>query len=193
MKPPSATELLHAKVYDPVKAREYYLRTRELKGRKGGSGDTINSKKVFNKAATGNEGTYKRPTPTKSNRQEELAAQRAALQKRLERLRDVLAELVEAAKKRSGVETKPEDTPKDKASRNEAAKKEKPLTAKQKAEKAEKAREDYEKESGGSSLSKDVAQLQSQIADIQKQIQAAMAKARENSSSPKPKTAAKGR
>lgn len=186
--------LLHGRVYDPVKAREYYLRTRQLKGRRRPRVFDPNPNRVtkaeFEKAATGNEGMYKRPPPPA-----DLKEQRDALVKRLGRLREVLDKLVEAAKARSGVEvtSDPSDSPADKAERNEVAKKNTPLTEAQKREKAEKAREEYKKENGGPSLSTEVQQLQKQVVEIRKKIDAAMAEARRKSSGPQNQTAPVGR
>ena len=127
---------------------------------------------------------------TKS-RQAELRAQKEALEKRLDRLREVLAELVAEAKKRSGGDPnkkkrgdekdKAPETKADKADRNKAEKDQKPLTAKQKADKAKKAKEAYEKENPNS-LSMDVEILREQVKDIQVKIQKALAdaKARRN-------------
>lgn len=193
--------LFHAsKYYDPQKAREYYLRTRVLKGRKKGSADDTVTRREFKRAATGNEGTYARPggKPNRSktkSRRAELQAQKEALQKRLERLREVLEELVEAAKKRSGGDPNKKkddkkdrapETPKDKADRNKDRKKDKPETAAEKKERAKKAKEEYEKEHPNS-LSTDVEILKEQVADIQKKIQAQLDAARERRSKSGPK------
>lgn len=170
--------LSHARVYDPVKAREYYLRTRQLKGRRTGLSTEPAPKSRVS-------GTNAPARKTKSSRrQEELRAQKAALERRLEKLKNSLALLVDAAKVRSGVESKPDpkETANDKADRNESSKKEKPLTAKQKKDKAAAAKEAYEKETGGgSSLSGDVAALQEQIKSVRAQLEAAIAAARRSS------------
>lgn len=191
------SELLHyAPGYDPAKARAYYLRTRQLKGRRKGplADKTTMSRAEFLKKAQGNEGMYDRP-PSPEEQREKLEAQKQALIARLGRLREVLEKLVEAAKARSGIEVKsdPSDSPEDKATRNESAKKNTPLTTAEKREKAEKAREEYKKENGGPSLSTEVRQLQQQISDIQKKIQTAMAEARQKSSGPQNQTAPNGR
>lgn len=166
--------------YDPVKAREYYLRTRELKGRKKGTQTKLVGREARDKIQP-----YKKPSVAKpkanSNaaRRAELKAQKAALEKRLERLKEVLEQLVDAAKARSGVKKKESEkgkapeTPKDKADRNAAEKKRKPETASQKKERAKKAKEQYEKENPGS-LSEDIEILKEQIKDIQAKVQKAM-------------------
>jgi ADP-ribosylglycohydrolase len=115
--------------------------------------------------------------------------QKAALEARLVRLKEVLADLVEAAKKRSGVE----EESKTKETDTKETKPDKPLTAKEKREKREAAKEAYEKEKK-TSVSQEVAQLQSQIASVRDQIEAAIAAARRNrSSKSKSQTASNGR
>lgn len=174
--------------YDPVKAREYYLRTRKLKGRRPAALKTTDSRAEFKKHATGNEGRFARPQKASAkSRRAELQAQKEALKKRLDRLRDVLEQLVADAKKRSGVKKPKEDekdkapeTKADKADRNKAEKDRKPLTAKQKSDKAKKAKEAYEKEHPNS-LSQDVEILQEQVKDIQAKIHKAIEDARERS------------
>jgi len=183
---PNDPVLIHGRAYDPAKAHEYYLRNRKLKGRNKGSTDS---------SSPG--GSRPRASSTAGRRQSSkharLEAEKAALENRLERLRDVLAQLVEAAKKRSGVETKPtkKNSP-DKKSSQKESKKDSKLSVSEKKEKAEKAREEYQKEHG-MSTSQEVQQLQGQIADIRAQIQAAIQDARQKSSQRKPQTASKGR
>lgn len=209
------SQLLHyASGYDPVKAREYYLRTRKLKGRRV-------SKEEFKDAATGNEGKYDRPGNTKAEkaydaqqrkaRRAQLEKKQAELRQRLERLQQVLRELVEDAKKRSGVEVKKSGSDKktsesssseSKTKSKESSKSEKsePLTESEKREKAKKAREAYEKENGptksnggGQSLSTDVKALERKIQDIRAKIEKALEDARSKSSQSNNQTASKGR
>lgn len=173
--------------YDPVKAREYYLRTRKLKGRRPTTATrTVAGRggRRSTKALSGRSGKPNR-ADTKSRRAE-LLAQKAALEKRLDRLREVLEQKVAAAKTRSGVkkpkkedakDTAPE-TKADTADRNKDQKDRTPLTAKQKTDKARKAKEEYEKEHP-TSLSDDVAILREQVKDIQAKIQKTVADARE--------------
>lgn len=189
--------LLHySKGYDPVKAREYYLRTRQLRGRPrtAGTFDEAKGKKYYRQVqkAQGKE--------TQKAQREALEEQKAALRDRVERLNDLLAELVKAAKSRSGIETKaapvksdPEDTSQDKATRNESAKKDTPLTTSQKREKAEKAREEYAKENPGPSLSKDVQQLRAKVEAVKAQIEKARREAANNPPKQANQTARSGR
>jgi hypothetical protein len=84
--------------YDPVKRREYYLKNRQLKGHV--------PKAVTPLKVTPPRSAVK-PAPNRNQRQEErrrkLQAQVDALKARLQKLREALAELVKAAKARSGV------------------------------------------------------------------------------------------
>ncbi len=180
--------LIHGGVYDPAKAREYYLRTRQLKGRPAAS---VKSSTTPRRSSSGNS-----PRPKASfSQREELEARKAALEKRLDRLREVLASLVDAAKKRSGIDkpkTKDASSPETKdtkETKSKSSKTDKPLTEADKREK----REDYRKEQGAT-LSKDVQQLKSQVRDIQGMIKKAMADAqRKQSSKPNDQTASNGR
>lgn len=176
--------LFHRADYDPAKAREYYLRTRKLKGRQPG---------VQRSPGPGRSPAVAPTKPRRRSsaaRRAEIEAQRKQLEKRLDRLKEVLRELVEAAKKRSGVDES-KDTPQDKATRNEQRKKEKPLTATEKRKKAKADKERREKENKPTS-EKDLADLQAQIQDIRKKIQAALEDARKKAAKPS-KTASKGR
>lgn len=183
MSVPDDSALCHAGVYDPAKARAYYLRTRNLKGRKAGGQDV-----------TGQPQAEAVKTTKGSSRQQEIKAQKVALTKRLDKLRSILAELVDKAKSRSGVEDKPDknDPPSETAARNESNKKNTPLTASQKRQKTDKAREEYKKQ-GGPSASKELEQLQRQIKDIRAKIDQAIKDARRKTDQSKNQTASKGR
>lgn len=167
--------------YDPVKAREYYLRTRKLKGRRTGSSTPSPTPSSRSSRSPGGSGKPNR-ADTKSRRAQR-EAQKARLEARLDRLREVLEELVEAAKKRSGGDPNKKDgkdkapeTQADKADRNKDKKKDKPETAAEKKERAKKAKEEYEKEHPNS-LSTDIEILQEQVADIQAKIKKALSDA----------------
>jgi len=184
----AAEEILHRAAYDPVKAREYYLRTRQLKGRRPAAQVQPSGRRPG--GGTSNAGM--RPS-----RRKQLEAEKAKLEKRIEELKHALELLVEAAKKRAGVKPEKDDKdPKETADRNSKEKKGKPLTEKQKREKREAAREQYEKEKG-MTLSVEVSQLREQAQDIRAQLQAAIADARQRkphpSSSQPHQTASNGR
>jgi chromosome segregation ATPase len=145
-----ADELSHAS-YDAAKRRAYYLRTRNLKGRKSGKG--------------------KPPKKTRAQRQAErrrkLEAQVEALKGRLEKLRAALAKLTEEAKARSGVETK--KTPAKSASSTAKKSTEKKLTSAEKA-KAAKAAKEYREKNPDKVLADEVKSLNEKIKTIQERI-----------------------
>lgn len=154
--------ILHA--YDPVKRREYYLKNRQLKGRKHG----------FVKAATPR---VKSKAEIAKERHAKLEAQVAALKGRLEKLQAALKLLVEQAKKRSGV--KPTDDTADKkttADKKPDAKPKKltPAQKKAKAEAEKKARREQAIKDGtatDSDLSEEVKYLNERIKTIQARIE----------------------
>lgn len=176
--------------YDPVKAHEYYLKNRTLKGRAaaGASATSLRPRAATPSKAVKAVGQKPNRSNTKSRRAE-LEAQKAALEKRLDHLRDVLKKLVEEAKKTShkNAAKKPAskdekgrapETKADKADRNANEKSTKPLTAAQKHRKAAAAKKAYEKEHPNS-LSNDVDVLREQVKDIQTKIRKALADAAE--------------
>jgi uncharacterized protein YPO0396 len=149
--------------YDPVKRREYYLKNRQLKGHV--------PKAVTPLKVTPPRSAVK-PAPNRNQRQEErrrkLQAQVDALKARLQKLREALAELVKAAKARSGVKTpaKKQPSKKDAGNGKKAAPKQ---TAKQKADAAERSKEYYEKNKD-QVLSDEVKSLTAKIKTIQERI-----------------------
>lgn len=181
------SELFHG-TYDPAKAHAYYMKMRQLKGRQAGV-QKAPSGRPSGTRTSGHTGGKPNRADTKSYHAK-LEAEKAALEKRLTHLRDVLKELVDAAKKRSGGDPNHKKdhhqqqsatTPaaqKSKADRNAAQKKDKPLTATQKHHKAQAAKKAYEK-AHPNSLSQDIDVLQAQVKDIHTKIQKALDDARE--------------
>lgn len=165
--------------YDPQKARDYYLRTRKLKGRRKASAVSPSTNaNVAERLGTKRPGAAK-PAPKgkpklsaagKRRLRAKAEARVDALEARLDKLRDVLDQLVEAAKARSGVDPK-ED--KAKADKNTAEKDRKPQTAAEKREAAKKAKDKYEEENAGPSAK--AKALESKIADVQEKIKKAQA------------------
>lgn len=152
-------------VYDAVKRREYYLKNRNLKGRKHGSG-VVTKPRVKSRAEIAKE------------RHAHLQEQVSALKGRLERLQAALKILVEQAKKRSGV--KPTATAAGKkaaTSQHKANAKPQRLTAAQKKAKAEaekKARREQAIKNGTATngdLSSEVKSLNERIKSIQARIE----------------------
>jgi HSP90 family molecular chaperone len=115
-----ADELEHATstLYDATKRREYYLRTRKLKGRKHGS-----AKPPPHKTRAQLQAEHKRQQEAKV----------AALKVRLKKLQEVLAAEVKKAQIRSGVAPSKTTSKTSQKSSNSPAQK---LTAAQKAKKA---------------------------------------------------------
>lgn len=122
MRIPSEFELQHiGRLYDPVKAHQYYLRTRKLKGRRRGSSE---QPKGFARA------NLRRHEEAKPRQRRVLAARITSLEGKLRKLEAKIREMEhqEASEDRKG-----------KAKQERAAKeRDKPKTA---AEKAESARE----------------------------------------------------
>jgi DNA mismatch repair ATPase MutS len=165
MKTPSLDELIESlslahvdAPYDPAKRREYYLKTRQLKGRAGGQAFDISSTRTKNSSSLP---PVKKPKV--NSKQAEFQAKIDALNARLDKLKKVLAELVKQAQARSGVE--PADT---KSSSDKPAKK---LTAKQKADAAKRAKKSAEKNKNKPPTpSQQVKELETKIKAIQAKI-----------------------
>lgn len=170
--------LLHGADYDPVKAREYYLRTRELKGRQKGAQESSNSIPRGSREATpSNRGPAKAKPKAPVKKAVSPALQRRRdtqeridqINARLDALREVLRKLVEQAKTRSGVD--PKTVPSKSATKKATSAGSEKLTAAQKKEAAKKAKERYEKDHGKKeSLTSQEKALQAQVKDVQKKI-----------------------
>lgn len=130
MKTPTEFQISQlAHVYDPVKAHQYYLKTRKLKGRKPGKGDDPKSPGFSNSLKVGAT-KAKRSHDAKIRQRKELAAA-------IRNLEDKLKKLEALIRKKQHEESA--DNREAKAKKERAAKeKDKPKTA---AEKAEIARE----------------------------------------------------
>lgn len=177
--------LIHRAAYDPAKAREYYLRTRHLKGRHKG----VVLDKTARAVAQPVGGGHLRPS-----RREHLLAEKAALEKRLETLKNALQLLVDQAKRRSGVKVKPKhQTPAEQAKAKAAQKKaDSNLSPAEKAKKREASKKAYAKENH-TTLAQDVTELHKQIADYRAKIEQAVKDARAAAARTNHQTASKGR
>jgi chromosome segregation ATPase len=163
---PSERRLAHE--YDPVARREYYLKTRELTGRKKGSGDQLTR---LTRSSTIIEKPRQKPKPkTATERRKATEARLEALKGRLEKLQKVLADLVD----KTGGGHKKDDSP-DSKKRREPSK----LTAKQKADAAKRSKE-YRKKNPPS---EQIKQITAKI----KKIQAKIAKLRAEAKIPEKK------
>jgi hypothetical protein len=196
--------LLHAGTYDPVKAHEYYLRTRKLKGRNGG----VQTGPVGDQRQGGGPKTSGQ-SPARSNKSggggsgpvKIAAARQAALEKRLDVLRTALSKLVAQAKKESGAESSSSTSKTSSSSKSGGGSTtksdSKPLTAEEKRKNKERY-EKYKKEEPAKTKDKPepkstdekIAELRAKIADVRVQLQQAIEEARRKSNS---QTASKGR
>lgn len=129
--------------YDPVKAREYYLRNRELKGRRKGLGVTPVVKaitKVLPPPVSSKKTSSLPPVrKTAAQKQKDAEVRIAALEVKLKRLREILANLVKAS---ASKKAPPKVAAKTATSAGAPAKK---LTPAQEAEKSRKAKLAYDK------------------------------------------------
>lgn len=174
-----------AHVYDPAKAREYYLRTRELKGRKKGM-EVVG------------EGRAPAQPPAAAPVKKPSGDRKAILKDRLGRLEQILDDLtarVEAAKARSGITTPTKKTAEAEKSKDPSTPA-KEKTSSQKKKDAKAAAERYEKNKTAET-SKDAQAVQDEIEEVQKaiaeareELSKALALAKQKASSSKPKAAA---
>lgn len=180
--------LLHE--YDPVKAREYYLRNRVLKGRKKAAPEEPVGRIGSAVSITARPPAKKKPSLAAKRRRQrkEAEARVAALKVRLDRLRDILQELVKAAKARSGVDVEESKSP---AQKQKDAKGKSPQTAAQKRDYAKRAKEKYDKEH--QSTSKQAEELNKQIQAVEEKIRQARADLKEAIARGKKQTAPKNK
>src|SRR5688572_25568005 len=152
-------------IYDAEKAHDYYLRTRELKGRQSATVEPTAQKTSSVKTAVKKPGVAKtQPVKmTPEARRAQIAAQVEALRNKLAQLKEILAQLVQEAKARSGVEPEPEGATKTPKASTEPTRK---LTTKQKADAAQRAQE-WRDQNPDKAMDQEAAKLSRQIEDIQ--------------------------
>lgn len=165
--------------YNPAKRREYYLKTRQLKGRSTGT------KEAPSKDSSVIRGPSKIPpkkaTPKKPSTAE-MEKSVEALKEKLAALRKVLAELVAQAKARSGVGT-PSDTSQPSKPGGSTKPTSPEKTEQQKAEDAKKAAEYYE-----ANKDKILSDQVKELGDKLKTVAAKIRELREKLASPVKKT-----
>lgn len=187
MKLPDGTVLMHGKApYDPVKAHEYYIRTRELKGRKKANVllpvtvPTTTKKK--SSSYTVNLGGKSVKLSEK-----ELAEQKASVERRITEIKKNLAKLgdklkeamteakAKKAKSRRNANKKPTA-----AEKSEAARESKKYRKEHQQEIKSKSRSRGKKESSSSSSSETdpVAELEDKITEVKDRLTAAVARAK---------------
>lgn len=171
-------ELRHARVYDPVKAHEYYMRTRKLKGRRRGRSQPTGGSHSSSGGYTIQGGTGgSSNADLRDSRREELEANIEKMRAQVDRLRELIRIRVKAAKKRAGVDVEKEEEKKSSSSSSKTKKdskdskssKDKPLTEKEKREKRKASKEQYEKENK-TSLAREAQALRNTIKDLRERL-----------------------
>lgn len=166
-------EIVVAHVYDAIKRREYYLRNRQLAGRKTGAAKTSKPRPKA-KSKIPKESAAQR----QARRRQKLQAEVDYLKSRLKKLRVALAEMVKKAQARSGKTSSKKAPAKKSADRKQ--------TATQKA-KAAKQSKKYYNQNKEKILADEVKSLVGKIKTMQERI----AKMRKNGSVGARRTAAK--
>ena len=181
------TQLLeHAHYYDPVKAHDYYMRTRRLKGRQHGSDQPGSSpRNGSNGSQNGKNNLPAKANPTARELRQQADERTKALKVRIKRLEFVLERLVAEAKKRSGVET----PPKHDAHKTSPAQKPEHHRQTQKEKQAQKRYDERHRkpaphkpapESTDKQLQNKIEQLQEKIQAIRRQLKQAVKDARDH-------------
>lgn len=172
MQPPKSTTIMHKRPYDPVKAHEYYIRTRQLKGRRAGSSTfTV-------RGASGQKVEL-------SGRQ--LAEQRAYAAKRVNEIKNRLSELTtklhqlraNARKKEAGTKRKAKEAKKapTAAEKSKAAKESEQYRKKHQQKLATKRKGGSGGKSAKSESKADpVEMLEERITQVKGRLQAAVAR-----------------
>lgn len=188
----SLGEIKHG--YDPIKAREYYLRTRQLKGRTKGSDESTKTYRSQKLTPAAHRPKAQLTKKEKSDRLKRLSKERVAqLKTRLEKLEKVLDQLTEEAKARSGVETKTSSSSSS-TSTSKSSSTAKPKTAAQKRKDAEAAKEQRAKENPGAAA--EAKQLEQKIHAVRERIskmKAELAESRKKVSAKKNASVAKSK
>jgi hypothetical protein len=156
MKLPDGTTLMHgARPYDPQKAHEYYLRTRKLKGRRKGQGDSYTIK-----TRTGG-------TRTISAR--ELSEQKASAAQRVSEIKQRLTRLNQELRKRMGEARERERDAKKGPTR--AEKSEKAREAKKYRDKNQQKLANKRKSGGGSKKSSSSSSKTESVDDLKRVVE----------------------
>lgn len=183
--------------YDPVAAREYYLRTRELKGRTKGSDPTLVSVQNAAKSSAAAEAAQKEISTERKSAREELKSKLEELEVRVERLKleikkakvaamrraggvseETLSRMITKELKSPGSSKKPDDKDSKDAKGSEAesdSSDDKPKTAAEKKKAAKAAKEKYEEEnpeSGDEGLQNKIDEAAKRIETLQKRLEA---------------------
>ncbi|QFP94903.1 hypothetical protein SEA_OHMYWARD_21 [Gordonia phage OhMyWard] len=185
------TELFHE--YDPIKAREYYLRTRQLKGRKPGAGKPAPKGRGPSKAQLAKQ---KLAAKRKAERAK-LKAKLAELESRVDQLNAAIKQAKLAAMRRAGVSEdtlnrmitaevkspgsskgmKDEKDEKDKSDKKDSKPDDKTVAEKREAAKAakkayEKENPDAGKDDSNSDIQEKVDKTAERLEKLQKRVEA---------------------
>ena len=164
MQTPTEFELQHLAIYDPVRAHEYYLRTRKLKGRQRGPGEQPEG---FAKA------NARRHELAKPRQRRELQARVRSLEGKLRKLEAKIREMEheEASEDRKGAAkkeraAKERDKPKSAAEKAESARESEKYRDKHKQELKSQTKETGSKSGGGGSSSKKTSSKTEQVSQL---------------------------
>jgi hypothetical protein len=168
-------------VYDPVKAHQYYIRTRQLKGRRPGAGTASVGRRTRSSTYTVRYGGQKVKLS-----QRELAEQTAYAARRVNSIKLRLAELTitlrkmraEAGVKETETKRKAKKAP-TAADKSKAARESKQYREKHKQELSTKSKRASKKRSAKSESDTDaVAELEDKIAEVKSRLTAVVARQR---------------
>lgn len=177
-----------ADTYDPVKAREYYLRTRKLKGRGTGTsraavGRPSPKGEISARLARQAQVAQTQRRAKAASNRKAVEAKVAALQVRMGALQNVLKELVAqqgAEKAKANDKAAKEASGSKSAAGGKSSADRKPLTAKQKSDAAKRSKEHYEenkqpaiKKLKGKELDDKITEVRSKITQMRGEIAAA--------------------
>jgi hypothetical protein len=176
----NGTILMHeAAPYDPVKAHEYYIRTRKLKGRKKGTTmpPVVKRQSAVRKAPAGSfsvtlgSGRTIHLSAQQLNEQKAFAAKRVQdIKQRLSDLNEKLRKAKGAAKKREATRKKNANKPQTAAEKAKAARSSKQYRAKHKTALKTKAAQAKSKSGSKSTTTKSTSSTSTSAAHIQGQI-----------------------
>lgn len=169
--------------YNSQQAHEYYLRTRELKGRKPAAQAPTPTARVKNAPAVAvktAKNVGKAPVLISVKRQQAVDGRVSKLQARLAELETLLTDLLDKAKKKEEKKNDPDKKSDLTAKQKQAAEKSSDKYAKEnKEEIAKKAKEKREEENPDAKLSID--EVKEKIVKIKAELKAAIEKARQKS------------
>lgn len=157
-------------IYDAEKAHDYYLRTRELKGRQSATVEEPSGVRKTSITTTVQPKGVPKVVSTKQTPEQRRAAissQVEALRAKLETLKKVLAELVSQAKARAGVEPEPVPTIKEPRKTSDNPRK---LTPEQQADAAQRSKE-WREANPDKAMDQDAVKLARQVKAVEEAIQ----------------------